>query len=118
MRNTAAYCERNCNLTCRPLYNLDHGSAPFNRSGDVQEHKLIRPLLVVSSRQFNRVTRISQVYEIDAFNNAAILHVKTRYDTFRQHIALSFFYPPGVKRRANIVDEACSQEPCLGIHHI
>ena len=59
--------------------------AALPRSGDVEEHQLVRPFPVVQRRQLHRIAGVAQIDEIDAFHDPAVFHVQARDDPFRQH---------------------------------
>jgi hypothetical protein len=52
---------------------------------DVQKSQFIGALVVVARGNFNRVTGIAQLQEINAFDNPTAGDVKTRNDSFSEH---------------------------------
>src|SRR5262249_16051440 len=63
-------------IQCRPS---------FMRSGNIEKTQLIRALRIVKLRLLHRLTGVAQLYEIDAFDNAAVFHVKAGNDAGFQH---------------------------------
>jgi hypothetical protein len=80
--NPSANCERHETLFGCTGNDIDHRSPIVRRSGDIQEHQLIRTLAVVLYRAFNRIAGIPQLKESSAFDNSALGDVETRYDSF------------------------------------
>ena len=55
---------------------------------DIKEDQLIRTRLIISGAYFNRVTGISEIDEVDTFDDPARIYVKTRDYSLRKHILL------------------------------
>ena len=73
-------------LRCDALNQIVEQTTRFNARRDVQKTQLIRALIVVSFRHFNRIARIAQTDEINAFDDATVFDVEARNDAFTEHI--------------------------------
>jgi hypothetical protein len=69
-----------------PPYEIYKSRAAVDGSGNVEIHQLIGPVRSVKSAQFHCITRIAEIYEIDAFDRPAILYVQTGNYPFCEHI--------------------------------
>ena len=55
------------------------------RSGDVEEHELVDPLVVVERGQFDGIAGVPQFDERDALDHPSGVDVEAGNDPFRQH---------------------------------
>jgi hypothetical protein len=55
------------------------------RRGDVEKSQFVGPFNIVSLPLFDRVSRINQRNEANPFNDAAVVNIEARNDSFRQH---------------------------------
>ena len=68
---------------------VDNRVAPFMRGPNVEEAQLVRSRSVISTRCFDRIAGIAQIYEVDALHHAAVLDVQTRNDANANRHALA-----------------------------
>ena len=62
-----------------------HGSiTAFVGSGDIEKGNFVGALIIVATRNFNRVTGIADVDKVHAFNDAAVVHIQTGNNAFCQ----------------------------------
>ena len=83
--NTTTNCQWNITLLCGTLYHFKNGITVFICSLNVKETNFIRASSVVSSRSFNRITRITKTNKIYTFYYSSISNIQTRYDTRFKH---------------------------------
>ena len=69
----------------RALHDVENGAAVFVAGRDVEEGQLVRARCVIGDRRFDRIAGIAQVDEIDALDDAAVLHVETGNDADLEH---------------------------------
>ena len=62
------------------LDDAQNQAALVRAGGDVEEAQLVGTLLVIATRDLDRVAGIAQADEIDALDDAAAGHVETRND--------------------------------------
>ncbi len=67
------------------IESLDEGFALFNCCRYIQKHQFIGTFFSIALRQFNGITCITQINEIDTFDCSSIFYVKTWYDSFCKH---------------------------------
>src|SRR5690606_24403111 len=79
--HATAHGQRHEALFGRSRHDVEDGLAIVRRGGDVQEAKFVRARRIISPRGLHWITRIHQVNEVDALDDAAVLYVQTRYDT-------------------------------------
>jgi hypothetical protein len=83
--HTTTHRERDENLAGHGFDDVqDHVTAVAGGS-DVEESQLVCTLLVVTCRDFDRVSGIAQFDKVNAFDNATAGHVEARDDAFGQH---------------------------------
>ena len=75
----------NGKLLGRASRHVDGGGALVARGRDVKKDHLVGTLAVVGGGKLHRVTRVAQVNEVDALDDAPVLHVKAGYDALGQH---------------------------------
>ncbi len=54
------------------------------RSGNIQQHNLIRPRRRMTMRQLRRITCIHDVHKLNTLHDAPIAHIETSNNPFRQ----------------------------------
>src|SRR5215469_7453504 len=54
--------------------------------GDVEESEFVRSCLIIGNRRRDWIAGISQINEIDAFDDAAVFDVKTGNDACLEHL--------------------------------
>jgi len=64
---------------------IDNRAPPLVRSGDVQEHQLVRSLAVVKRRQLHRVPGVAEIEKIRPFHHPPVFHVQAGDHTFCEH---------------------------------
>ena len=69
---------------------LHHRAASVRGGGDVEEHHLVRALLVVAQGEFHGVANVAQTAlfgdaELDAASDVAVMDIQARDDTFCNH---------------------------------
>ena len=82
---TAPDRERDITLLSRALDHIKHGAAVLMSGVNIEKTQLVRTRRIIGPRAFHRITCIAQPHEIDAFDNTAIGHIKTRNDPRFQH---------------------------------
>jgi hypothetical protein len=80
--DAAAHGQRNEHLGGDRLDHVIEESAVFDAGADIEERKLVGPLLVIAARDLDRVAGIAQVDEIDALDHAAVRDVEAGDDAF------------------------------------
>ena len=85
LMNTTTHGEGDGNGSSHTGHHISEGLAAFVRGSDIEEHELIGALLAVGLAQLHGVTCIAQVYEIDTFDGATVLHIQTGNDTLGKH---------------------------------
>ena len=88
--HTAADSQRHEAALRRAAHHVDERTALFVAGRDVEEAELIRARRVIGGGGLDRVARIAQVNEIDALDDAAVLHVQAGNDTGLEAHAASF----------------------------
>ena len=83
----AADGQRHVDALRRPAHDVEHDRAVFVGRRDVEEDELVGALRVVCEGRLDGVTRVAQVHEAHALDDAAVLDVEARDDPFRQHYA-------------------------------
>jgi hypothetical protein len=78
---------------------LRHGLALLVRRRDVEEHDLVRSLLLVANRQLDGVTGVAQVHELDALHHTALVDVQAWDHATEQHQASSTSCPSRTPKR-------------------
>ncbi len=68
---------------------MEHNAALFERSRDIQENQLVSSGFVVGPGDFDRVAGITDIDEIDTFDDAARANIEAGYDSFGQHSSLA-----------------------------
>ena len=66
-------------------HHVEHDAAVFVARGDVEESQLVGAGLVIGDRGLDRIAGIAQVDEIDALDDAAVLHVEAGNDADLEH---------------------------------
>jgi hypothetical protein len=64
-------------------HHVKGGLAVAAAGSDVEEGQLVGTLLVVALGQLDRITRVTQVLEVDPFDDTAGVHVKAGDDPYR-----------------------------------
>ena len=64
---------------------IDHALAPVRGGRDVEEHELVRALVVVGDRLLDRIASVAQFEELRALDDAPVGHVEAWDDSFAQH---------------------------------
>ena len=75
---TAAYRKRYEDLLGHLLDHIHDNVAVVGACGDVEEHKLIRALLVVEAREVGGVAGVPYVHEAHALDHSALVYVEAR----------------------------------------
>src|SRR5690348_14745727 len=83
--HAAADSERHEAALRSAAHHIEDGAALLVARGDVEEAKLVGASFVVSGSCLDRIARISQVDEVDAFDDAAFFHIKAGDDANLQH---------------------------------
>jgi len=60
---------------------IQHGRSSFDRRGDIQKGQFIRPGMAVGDAAGNRITGIADVDELNALDDASVLHIETGHDS-------------------------------------
>ena len=94
---------------------------------DVEKHPLVRALLVVTQRQFDRVAHITKAAglrhaDLDAARHLPRMDVQTRDYSFRNHSRIEPVRPPGI----NLGSASCGvllganavEGAAVGVHRI
>ena len=82
--NAAADRERHENLLRDAPHHVEHDVPAFMAGTDVEKHQFVRPVFLITARHLDRIARVAQVQEVDAFDDSATIHVQTGDDTLRQ----------------------------------
>ena len=69
----------------RAPHHIQDGATIFMGGRDVEKAEFIGPGGVIDDRLLHRITGIAQAFEIDALDNAAILHVEAGNDADLKH---------------------------------
>src|SRR5712691_2677240 len=85
---TATNGDGNKYLFRGPAHNIKHRGTIFKRSRDIEKNNLIRPFAIVKRGKLYRVTGITQVNKIDAFDHTSRRHIQTGDDALGQHSSL------------------------------
>ena len=72
-------------------HHVEEGVAVLVRGGDVEEAQLVGAGRVVDARLLDRVAGVAQVDEVDALDDAAVLHVEAGNDADLEHGQLPAF---------------------------
>ena len=78
--------ERNEHLRRNTFNQIVEQPASFNARGNVKKAKLVRALIVVALCYFNRIARIAQSDEVNAFDDASVFDIEARNDAFTEHV--------------------------------
>ena len=79
--DSATYGERYADVGGNTLHQFGKCLAPLKTGGNIQKDQLIGPLLTISTRQFNRIACMTQVYKISPFYGLSVFDVKTGDDS-------------------------------------
>ena len=79
-RDAATDRERHEAALGRALHDVEDDAALLMAGGDVEKGELVRAGRVVGSRRLDGIARIAQADEIDALDDAAVLHVEAGDD--------------------------------------
>ena len=66
-------------------HHIEHDVAVFVAGGDVEESQLVGAGFVIGDGRFDRIAGVAQIDEVDAFDDAAVFHVKTGNDADLEH---------------------------------
>ena len=88
--HAAADGERHEALLGGAPHDVEDDVALFVARRDVEEAQLVRARRIVGARGLHRIAGIAQVDEVDALDDAAVLHVEAGNDAGFQHQAASF----------------------------
>src|SRR2546427_9425810 len=80
LAHAAADSERNEHLRGDRLHDVQDQVALLRARGDVEESQLVRALLVVAPRDLDRISRVPQADEVDAFHDPAAVDVEAGND--------------------------------------
>jgi hypothetical protein len=83
--DSSADSKRHKNLFCSARDDIQDDLALFVGSGDIQKTEFVGALAVVPAGNFNRIARILEIKEFDAFDHAPGSNVEARYNSLRQH---------------------------------
>ena len=84
--HAAADGERHETGLRRAPHHIEHDPAIFVACGDVEEAQFVGARRVIGDRGFDRIAGVAQIDEIDALDDAAVLHVEARDDAdFKHH---------------------------------
>ena len=64
---------------------VEHDGAVLVAGGDVEEGQLVGARRVIGDRRFDRIAGVAQIDEIDALDDAAVLHVEAGNDADLEH---------------------------------
>ena len=70
----------------RALHHVEHDVAVFMARRDVEKSQFIGAGFVISDGRRDRIAGVAQIDEIDAFDDAAVLHVKAGNDADLEHV--------------------------------
>ena len=87
--DAAADRERNAQARAHALHRLNLVAAALGRGRDVQDHDLVRALVLVQNGALGRIAGIAQPLEADALDHAAVADVQAGNDARGQHHASS-----------------------------
>ena len=68
------------------LHHVEDDAAVLVGRGDVEEAELVRTRRVIGLGDLHRIAGIAQVDEIDALDDAAVLHVEAGDEADLQHV--------------------------------
>ena len=85
--DASADCKRYEDLIGRCGHDIEQRAAAFMGSRYVEERKLVCTRLIVTTRGLHRVSGVAEPDKADAFDDAAVLHVKAGDDTLCEHSA-------------------------------
>ena len=80
--NAAAHGQRHKYRLRHTFNRLISGISAMMGRGNVQKGNLIRPLLIVAPRYFDRIACIPDIHKLHALDHAAIVHIQAWNDTF------------------------------------
>ncbi len=80
--------ERDEDLFCDLLHDVQHRVAGVARRGDVEEHELVGAFGVVTRRQLDGVAHVTDADEVDALHDAPRVDVETRDHADGKHAAI------------------------------
>ena len=113
--DAAAHSERNKDLACHGFNDRNNDVALVAAGRDIQKRQLISALLVVAAGNFNWISSISQIDEINAFDHSTGSHVQTWDDAFGKHDFFSAnFFRIGFGRqvREPFQNRSCPHKGC------
>src|SRR5687767_5962878 len=58
----------------------------LERGGDVEDHELVDPFVVVSRSELSGIAGVAETGEVHAFDDLAVANVEARDDPLRQHL--------------------------------
>ena len=80
--HATAHGQRNEYLRRHRFDDVQNHVAPIAGGGDIEKRQLVRPLVVVTRGNFNRVAGVPKRHKIDAFDHTATRNVQTGNDAF------------------------------------
>ena len=83
--HSAAYRQRHETGLRGSPHHIQHGAAVFVGCRDIEKAELIGAGSIISDRAFDGIAGIAQIDEIDALNDASVLHVEARDDARFKH---------------------------------
>ena len=83
--DAAADGERHEHLLGRAADHVEHDVAALVAGGDVEEHQLVGPLLLVPRGHLDRVAGVAQVEEVGPLDHAAAVDVQAGNDALGEH---------------------------------
>ena len=83
--HAAAHRQRHEADIRRAPHDVEQDGALLMARGDVEEAELVRARRVIEHRLLDRIARIAQIDEIDALDDAPVLHVEAGNDADFQH---------------------------------
>ena len=85
LAHAAADGERHEAALGRAVDHVEDGAALLVARGDVEEAEFVGAGLVIGGGGLDRIAGVAQIDEVDALDDAALLHVEAGYDADLQH---------------------------------
>src|SRR5690606_4573336 len=74
--NASSHSERDERLLSGRIDELVGRVAVFRRRGDVEEGEFIGTCGVISMREFYRISGVTEIFEVDAFDDSAVIDIQ------------------------------------------
>ena len=84
LADAAANSQRYEDFFCDMLDNVNNGVAIVRAGGNIKKSNLVSTFLVIATRNFDRITGITDIYKLDTFDDATVVDIQAGNNAFGQ----------------------------------